>query len=106
MTDSNRSDINSDSARPQIIEVEITETITRIAHLKVVSDSGRRITPEDLADQGFLDAIVDAADEVSVERDGGREGATVSIIDPDRAPNYRLSLDGDLDLDEIEATVS
>ena len=82
----------------RVVEVELTETTTRVAHIEVTSrepiDTDRLLEGGDLHDN-----LIDQAEDLAAEKDGGRE-AEVTIIDPAEEDRYQLSLDGEFDLDE------
>lgn len=83
----------------RIVEVEITETITRIAHLELVSDEpidDTRLNDEDVANE-----IKEVSVDLSSEKDSGIDTVEVRLVDPDQEHRYRRSLDGEVDLDEL-----
>lgn len=82
----------------RIVQVETTEVITRMAHIEVFS--AEPIDTDRLLEGGDMhDDLVDHADELSCEKDNGRD-VEITIIEPADENRYRLSLDGEFDIDE------
>lgn len=88
-----------------IIEVEIVETVTRRAHIKLESSEPGKIEAAIAAAQKAVEDnadndIVDLAREVAIEIDNISDQALITQIAPGQLGRYIESVDTTIDLDE------
>ena len=79
----------------RIVQVEIIETITRVAHLELTSEAP--IDEQRVRESASV--LKESADSVACERDFGSD-VEITLIGADQSSRYRLSVDGHIDLDE------
>lgn len=91
--------MRQDKTHRRLVEVEITEKITRIAHLDLVS--GELITEARLGDDDVANEIKEVAADLAAEKDSDIDTVEIRLVDPDQEYRYRLSLDGEVDIDEV-----
>lgn len=87
----------------RIIRVEITETITRIAHIELSSDEpiDEWALLAELPDNDRKDAIKEQAIELSSESDSSIDEVEIKFIDPEQEWRYANSIDGQIDLEDL-----
>ena len=79
----------------RIVEVTVTETVTRQAHLRINSDYA--IDEATLANPEVVNLLEQMGEQVACEKDSGLE-YTIELIEPDQEQRYRFSIDSHLDI--------
>ena len=79
----------------RIVQVTITETVTRVAHLRLNSDS--QIDQACLESTEVASLLEQAGQVFSCEKDAGTQ-VEVELIEPDQQYRYQRSIDSHLDI--------